>query len=228
MTGMRKPFFSFASVVLAFCCVAVASAQLPPLTFTPVPSGTVVHAESVSFNGSSADRWEAVVSKKFVGSGNGRSFYQWFLAIYQLRRGAYRLRYESPYNGGPLSRVTQANGAKMWFPIQDLKVIGAAPLMQKRVQLLVVQSHEMAADCGSATITILGTKPGGAVGPVATVTNSCDLAAKIGSDGTSIELTGPYYGPKAPLCCPTKPNVTATLRYVDGKWVETPSYFKVE
>lgn len=225
---MRKPFFSIASAALAFACVAAASAQLPSYTFSPAPSGTVVHAEGVSFNGSSSDRWEAVVSKKFVGSGSGRSFYQWFLSLYQLRRGAYRLRYESPYNGGPLSRVTQANGARMWFPVQDLKIVGAAPLMQKRVQVLVVQSHEMAADCGSATVMILGTKPGGAVGPLATITNSCDLAAKIGADGASLELTGPYYAANAPLCCPTKANATTVLRYVDGKWKQSPNYFKVE
>jgi hypothetical protein len=228
MGRMRKPFFSIASVALALCCAVAASAQLPPFTFSPAPTGSVVHAQSVSFNGSSADRWEAVLSKKFVGSGAGRSFYQWFLAIYQLRRGAYRLRYESPYNGGPLSRVSQASGAKMWFPVQEIKIVGSAPLMQKRVQVLVVQSHEMAADCGAAAVTILGTKAGSTVGPIATVTNPCELTAKIGADGASLELTGPYYAANAPLCCPTKANVTTVLRYVDGKWTQSPNYFKVE
>jgi hypothetical protein len=220
---------SAASIAIALSCIVPASAQLPPYSFMPAPSGSVVQSESVAFNGNNVnDRWDAVVSKKYLGKGNGHTFYQWYLSIYSLRRGAYRLRYESPGNGGPLSTVTKANGAKMWFPVQEVKIVGAASLMQKRVQLLVVQSHEMAADCGSGTVTIFGTKPGSTVGPIATVTNSCELAAKIGADGASIELTGPYYASNAPLCCPTKPSATATLRYSDGKWAESPNYFKVQ
>lgn len=225
---MRKWSSVLVFVALPLACAVAAFAQMPPYSFMPVPPGSAVQAESVSFNGNANDRWEAVVSKKRLGSGKGRTFYQWYLSIYQLRRGAYRLRYESPGNGGPLSRVTKANGANMWFPVADVKVVGAAPLMEKRVALLVVQSHEMAADCGSAAVTIFGTKPGGTVGPVATVTNSCELGAKIGADGSSLELTGPYYAKDAPLCCPTKPNANAVLRYVDGKWMESPTYFKVE
>jgi hypothetical protein len=218
-----------AAIVISLCGVVAAFAQMPPYSFMPAAPGEIAQSESVAFNGDGAnDRWDAVVSKKYLGKGNGRKFYQWYLSIYSLRRGAYRLRYESPGNGGPLSRVTQANGAKMWFPVQEVKLVGAAPLMQKRVQLLVVQSHEMAADCGSATVTIFGTKPGSTVGPIAMVTNPCDLAAKIGADGASLELTGPYYGHNAPLCCPTKPNVTETLRYVNGKWVQSTNYFRVQ
>jgi hypothetical protein len=199
------------------------------LQFLPPPSGTIVDRQLVAFNGEGiSDRWPVLVSKELVGSGNGRDFYQWHLSIYALRRGAYRLRYESPANGGPLSRVTQANGAKMWFPVQDVKIVGTAVLMHRGVQQMVVVSHETAADCGSATVTVLGSKPGGIVGPVATVTNPCDLGAKVGADGASIDLIGPYYKADAPLCCPTKTKAAATLRYRDGKWIESPAYFKVE
>lgn len=225
---MRKSLSSIAPTVVALSCIVAASAQMPPYGFLPAPPGSVARAESVAFNGSSSDRWEAVISKKSLGSGSGRTFYQWYLSIYQLRRGSYRLRYQTPNNGGPLSHVTQASGAKMWFPVQDVKIVGAAPLMQRRVQMLVVQSHEMAADCGSATVTVFGTKPGGGVGPVATITNYCDLTARIGADGSSLQLTGPYYAANAALCCPTKPKVTAVLRYSDGKWSVSPNYFKVE
>jgi hypothetical protein len=225
----KVEFTVVSRALLALCVPLAAAAQMPPYSFLPAPPGDIVKSESVAFNGNGAnDRWDAVVSKKYLGKGNGHTFYQWYISIYSLRRGAYRLRYESPGNGGPLSTVTQANGAKMWFPVADVKIVGAASLMQKRVQLLVVQSHEMAADCGSATVTVFGTKPGSTVGPVATITNSCDLSAKIGADGASLELTGPYYAANAPLCCPTKPAVTAVLRYVDGKWTESPNYFKVE
>jgi len=220
---------NLAAVAVALCCIVAATGQMPPYSFVPAPPGNVVRAESVAFNGSNpGDRWEAITSKEQVGSGNGRRFYQWYLSIYQLRRGAYRLRYESPKNGGPLTRVRQANGANVWFPVQEASIVGAAALTRKRVQLLVVQSHEMAADCGSATVTIFGAKPGGTVGPLATVTNSCELSARIPADGASLELSGPYYAPNAALCCPTKPHATAVLRYVDGKWVASPNYFKVE
>jgi len=226
---MRKAFSSIIRTATALCGIVAASAQMPPYSFLPAPPGEIVQNESIAFNGPNAnDRWDAVVSKKYLGKGNGRTFYQWYLSVYSLRRGAFRLRYESPGNGGPLSPVAQANGAKAWFPVQEVKLVGAASLIQRRVQLLVVQSHETGADCGTATVTIFGTKPGSTVGPIATITNSCDLAAKISADGASLELTGPYYAGNAPLCCPTKANATATLRYVDGKWVESPSYFKIQ
>lgn len=100
--------------------------------------------------------------------------------------------------------------------------------LHRGVSQLVVASHEMAADCGSAAVTVFATKFGGNVGPVVTVSNPCDLSAKIGSDGASLELTGPYYNASAPLCCPTKNSASATLRFVNGKWSASPNYFKVQ
>ena len=98
-----------------------------------------MRAEHVDFTGTGAsDQWRAVISKKLLGSEKGRNFYQWYLSIYALRRGAYRLRYQSPGNGGPLSRVTQANGVKLWFPTQEIDIVGAAALMHRRTQELVV------------------------------------------------------------------------------------------
>jgi hypothetical protein len=207
----------------------IASAQPASVIWSPPIPGTVVQQTSVGFNGETgAAQWHAVASKKLVGSGNGQSFYQWYLSIYAPRNGAYRLRYQSPRNGAPLAHVERANGAKMWFPVQSVRIVGTATLMHAGAQQLVVQSQEMAADCGSAAVTVFATKPGGSVGPIATIANSCDLAAAISSDGTSIVLTGPYYKADAPLCCPTKAKVTATLRYANGKWSETPNYFKIQ
>ena len=211
------------------CALAVPTRASDERQFFPSPAGSVVERQLVAFNGEGiADRWPAVLSKRRVGSDSGRDFYQWYLSIYQLRRGAYRLRYESPGNGAPLSRVTQgANGSKMWFPTQEASLVGVGTLMRAGVQQLVVRSHETGADCGGATITVFATKPGNTVGPVVTITNPCDLDASLVSGG-GLQLTGPYYGKNAPLCCPTKANATATLRYRNGKWVETPNYFKVE
>jgi len=43
----------------------------------------------------------------------------------------------------------------------------------------------------------------------------------------TIVLHGPYYNASAPLCCPTKPNASAILRYANGRWTERPQYFKL-
>jgi hypothetical protein len=228
---MTKPKLLFgAPFIVAFFAALAAPAQIAPARpFFPAPSGTIVERQFVAFNGETTpDRWPVLLSKKLVGSASGRSFYQWYLSIYAQQRGAYRLRYASPGNGGPLSRVTQAHGATIWFPAQDAHIVGSAALLRTGVRQLVFASHETGADCGGATITIFGAKPGNTVGPIATVTNPCDLDAKIAADGASLELTGPYYTANAPLCCPTKAHATATLRYRDGTWIESPKYFKVE
>lgn len=217
-------------ILASLCCAIAVFAQEPPTRqFVPPVPGTVVARQPVAFNGeANAHRWPAVIGKKLVGSGNGQNFYQWSLSIYALRGGAYRLRYQSPDNGGPLSHVVRANGAKLWFPVQEAKIVGAVALMRPGVQQLVIASHEMGADCGSAAVTVFATKPGGSIGPVVSVRNPCELGAAIGGDGASIELSGPYYASNAPLCCPTKPRATARLRYADGKWIESPNYFKIE
>jgi hypothetical protein len=208
----------------AIAAVVVAAS----IAFVPLPPGTVVAQRNVGFTSASNPAgWSAVLSKEFVGSGDGRKFYQWHLSIYALVRGADRLRYQSPRNGAPLARVEQASGAKMWFPVQDARIVGTAQLMRPGSEQLVVQSHEQAADCGSATVTIFASKPGSSVGPVISANNFCDLEATIAADGTSVALSGPYYGHNAPLCCPTKPRASAVLRYRDGNWSETPNYFKL-
>ena len=68
------------------------------------------------------------------------------------------------------------------------------------------------------------------VGQAVTLQNGCDLQAKIvtpSSGNAYLLLTGPYYGPEAAMCCPTKNKASATLKFVNGKWVETPNYFKL-
>ncbi len=218
------------TVIIALLLSTAAGAQ-PATTLVPVPPGTVVQEQLVALDGLAHDPWQAVASKKFVGSGNGREFYQWYLSIYAPRAGAYRIRYQSPRNGGPLERVTQAAGAKMWFPVQDLKIVGAAELMRKHYEQLVVSSHAMAADCGSATVSVFTTGMAGRAAPAVTVTNPCELRASIVNQPyvpTVLELHGPYYAAGAAACCPTKAKATAVLSYRHGKWSETPNYFKVE
>lgn len=200
------------------------------VTFSPAPPGSSVQSQLVYLNGEAMhSQWRAVASKKLVGAANGYSFYQWYLSIYAIDEATYRLKYQSPANGGPLARVTQVHGAKMWFPMQELRIVGAAELMQPATQQLVVQSHETGADCGAATVSVLTSNAVGQVAPAVSVQNGCELSASIvhGANGDTIALSGPYYGPNAALCCPIKPHASATLRYADGKWSVKPNYFQL-
>lgn len=220
--------FTYAAAAIAFAAFGAVSARSSDVTWEPPVPGSIVQQSSVAFGGEHPTvQWRAIVSKQLVGSANGQRFYQWYLSMYAPRQGAYRLRYQSPKSGGPLSHVEKAQGAPMWFPVQAIRIVGTAALMRAGTHQLVVQSHEGAADCGGATVTVFGSKPGDSAGPVATVTNYCDLAATIGSDGASVALTGPYYAENAALCCPTKAKATATLRYQNGEWRVVPNYFKV-
>jgi hypothetical protein len=198
--------------------------------FLPSPPGSIAQNRLVALGGE-ADRaqWRAVSSKMLVGKANGTTFYQWYLSIYAFRNGAYRLRYRSPADGGPLARVARPPGANIWFPVQDLQIVGTAQLMHPGVQQLVVQSHEMAADCGSSIVTVFTTGAAGRVRPAVSIENPCELRAAIvrSGNGDAIALSGPYYSASAALCCPSKPRATALLRYRDGRWTEAPNYYKV-
>lgn len=215
--------------VVVICCTIFATAQSMHGAFLPPPPGTTAQNNTVYLNGERTNgQWRALASKKLVGSANGTQFYQWYLSIYAMQRGAYRLRYRSPGNGGPLSQVTQANGMRMWFPVQALRIVGGAELARPGVQQLVVQSHEVGADCGSATVTVFAAGAGGSIAPAISISNPCELTATIAGDRHSIVLRGPYYAANAPMCCPTKPHADAVLRFHSGAWMEVPNYYKLD
>lgn len=222
-----------ALAALAFLCWVPAVAEEPPHpAFSPAPPGTVEQSQLVYLAGEAMhSQWRAIASKNLAGRNSGTDFYQWHLSFYAIDGTTYRLKYQSPTNGGPLSKVTQASdGVKMWFPLQSLKIAGAGEFVKQGVQQLVVASHEAGADCGSATVTVFGTSAGGAVVPLVSVRNGCALKAAIAHAKTSgardaIVLSGPYYNATAPMCCPTKPKAAAVLSYRNGKWTETPNYF---
>ncbi len=198
---------------------------------TPEPPGTVVQSQRVDLSGEAMhSQWRAFASRKYLGSESGNKFYQWYLSIYawgDACASRCALKYQSPADGGPLSIVEQPEGSKIWFPMQQLRIVGAGEFMQPAVQELVVQSHEMSADCGASTVTVFMATAAGKVVPAVSARNGCDLSASIshGKNGDAISLSGPYYGPNAPMCCPTKPHATAMLNYKGGKWIETPNYY---
>jgi hypothetical protein len=220
-------------VAFSLVFVSAAGAEEPPNpTYSPVPPGTVAQNQLVYLTGEAMhSQWRAVASKKLAGQGNGTSFYQWYLSIYAIDGTTYRLKYQSPANGGPLSKVTQASdGAKMWFPLQSLQVDGVGEFVQSGVQQLVVESHETGADCGNAIVSVLSATTSGKVVPTVSVRNGCALKATIAHAKTpgardSIVLSGPYYNATAPMCCPTKTKAAAVLSYRNGTWIETPKYY---
>jgi hypothetical protein len=178
-------------------------------------------------------QWRAVASKTLVGTGSGTNFYQWYLSIYAIDGTTYHLKYQSPANGGPLSKVTQASGGvKMWFPLQTLQIAGVGEFMQAGVQQLIVQSHEAGADCGGAIVSVFATNASGKVVPAVSVRNGCALKATVTHSGSgsvrdTIVLSGPYYNSTAPMCCPTKSRAAAVLSYRNGTWTERPKYYEL-
>ncbi|HZV76253.1 MAG TPA: hypothetical protein VFF63_00685, partial [Candidatus Babeliales bacterium] len=126
--------------------------------------------------------------------------------------------------------VTKASGAALWFPVQDAKIAGAGEFMGAGAQQLVVQSHEAAADCGTARVDVFFFDAAmQMVMTTLSVENGCDLSASVlrGSGGDALRLSGPYYAANAPLCCPTKASANAILKFHNGNWSEQPSYFKI-
>lgn len=222
-----------AAAALAVLASAVPAAADEPQNFTydPKPPGQLVDSQIVYLAGESMhSQWRAVTSKKLLGTSGGTNVYQWYLSIYAIEDTTYKLFYQSPAGGGPLSRVARAG--QTWLPQQSVQVVGAADLMESdkpQVEELVVISHEAGAACGTSTLTVF-TADAGKVHPALSMRNNCRLTATIvHNDNTvtsdTIEVTGAYYAPNAALCCPTKPKVTAVLSYRNGKWVQTPKYF---
>jgi len=218
------------SLVLLAACSSVGAKSM----YNNPPPGTVVQDVVTYLSGEGmSSRWHVVSSRVPVGRQNGKEIaYQWYLSVYAPAANGWNLKYRSPGNGTLLSKVTKAHGAQLYFPMQSVKIVGGAELEQPAVQDAVVQIHESAADCGAATVAVLGaTGRSMAVGPRVTVTNGCDLQASIVKYGQmqAVQLSGPYYGPKAPMCCPTKPKAKAKLTYSGSirGWSVTPNYYTI-
>jgi hypothetical protein len=222
-------------LVLAFMVTPtiVKGAEPSAFTYSPQPPGSILESRIVYLAGEGMhSQWRAVLSRKAVGTGDdGKRFYQYYLSLYQIEGSTYRLRFQSPRDGGPFTAVTKANGANLWFPVQSARLVGTGEFIAPAVQQLVVQSHEMAADCGLSTVTVFAYDAAlKKIVPSAVVTNYCDLQATVENSNSkeTLRLAGPYYGHDAPLCCPTKPKAVATLRYLGGRWVQTPQYFPLK
>jgi hypothetical protein len=200
------------------------------LHFNVPPPGQIMQDTVAYLSGEAMNsRWHVVTSRKLVGRQIGKQpVYQWYLSFYAPAQNGWKLVYRLPNASHELlSRVTKAPGALMYFPQQDLKIIGVGEFERPGVQDVVVWDHQSGADCGTADVTVFGANPKGAIEQRVHVENGCELAATIVKRGAlqAVQLTGPYYGRNAALCCPTKPKAAAMLAFANGAWRVAPNYF---
>jgi hypothetical protein len=229
-----KLVLSGLSLVLLTACASASAAMQSPKFNNPPPGATVQDVVVYLSGEGMSSQWHVVSSRVAVGKQNGtQAAYQWYVSIYAPVGNGWNLKYRSPGGGTTLlSKVTKARGAQLYFPMQSVKIVGGAELEQAAVQDAVVQIHESAADCGSSTVAIIGLTKNFQPTIRTTVENGCDLQASIVKYGQmqAVQLIGPYYGPKAAMCCPTKNKATAKLTYsgqIRG-WNVTPNYFKLK
>jgi hypothetical protein len=219
-----------ASALALVSCLALGE-EPAHYTFVPAPPGTIIQSRLVYLAGESMhSQWRGVLSKKRVGAGGGNIYYQWYLSIYAINDATYQLKYQSPDELVPFDEVEKAHGASLWFPVQDGTIVGAGEFMGPGAQQLVVQSHEAAADCGTARVDVFFFDAAmQMVMTTLSVENGCNLQAKIVHEktGDALRLTGPYYAANAALCCPTNPKATSLLHFHNGTWTQQPVYFKI-
>jgi hypothetical protein len=218
------------SIALLLSLLTAPTAAATRAHFDKQPPGTIVQDTIAYLSGEAMNsRWHVVTSKKLIGSQMGKEpAFQWYVSFYAPAQDAGKLVFQLPNRDGLLlSRVKKAHGAQLYFPRQSARIVGVGEFERPGVQQIVLQTRESAADCGVSDVTVFGTNNQMQIGPHVHVGNSCELQARIlkQGDGNVIQLSGPYYKGNAPLCCPTKPRVTAILSYRNGNWTVKPSYF---
>lgn len=210
------------TVILAAACTAAAFAQ----PFRPAPPGKVVQSVT-SYLGYEAmnSRYRLVTSRVALTKSQSQSY----LTIYAQHGDGFVQIFQSPSRYDPLNLVPRSArmpGTQLYLPSESVRIVGSGEFMGSGRQQALVLVHEAAADCGSATLSILRSDPGpGPIRLVAQVSNPCDLSAAIA--GHTIVLNGPYYNSTAPLCCPTQQHARAVLTYGNARWTMHPAYFKL-
>ncbi|MDP9018498.1 MAG: hypothetical protein M3N19_09275 [Candidatus Eremiobacteraeota bacterium] len=208
-----------------FSGVIAVTAQTAPLHPTS-PPGTIAQ-DVTAYLGASAqhDLYRVITSHRPLGEEQ-----QWFLSVYvQDAQGDYGLAYQSPSDSDHfhvVPKLEKGNGTPRYFPHEIVSIAGKGQLMGEPRDQVLVLVHESAADCGMETLSVLDAHP--APAPVSIpvqVSNLCGLTASV--EHHTIRLRGPYYDAHAPAYKPTINNASATLRFVDGHWVEHPHYFKL-
>ncbi len=219
------------AVILLGLSVSTVDARPEP-QYDIAPPGRVVQDTVAYITGEGMNSaWHVVASRNIIGKQMGKiAVYQWYVSFYAPARNGLKLVHQLPNAGGELlSRVTKAHGAAMYFPQQDVKIVGAAELEQTGVQDVVLWDRQSGADCGTADVTVFGADANRRIVQRVHVENGCNLQATIVKHGalSAVKLQGPYYGPKAAMCCPTKPKASALLSFGGGTWSVTPNYYTI-
>jgi hypothetical protein len=221
-------------ILLAVIAIAALSGALPAHPhFDVAPPGRVMQTAAAYLNGDAMHSiWYVVASRKPAGKNMGKvPVYQWYLSFYAPDGDdGGKLVYRLPDKQGTLlSRVEKAHGAEMYFPMQDVKIVGTGQFEHSGVDDVVIWDHQGAADCGASDVTVFGADSNQRVVQRIHVENGCSLTAKIlqRNGSPAILLSGPYYASNAPMCCPTKPKASATLVYQNGGWKMTPDYYAI-
>jgi hypothetical protein len=228
-----KRILPMAALLLAVTMAGTSAATTP--AYDKQPPGQIVQDVKAYLTGEAMNSaWHVVTSRTLAGKQMGKTpVYQWYLSFYAPAQNGLKLVYRLPNSSTLLiPNVTKAHGAQMYFPHEELKIVGTGELERSGVQDVVVQSHAFAADCGMATVAVFGAKVSGSttsVDPRVTVTNPCSLTASIVKNGAlqAVQLAGPYYAKNAALCCPTKPQATAMLSSSNGGWSVKPNLFTI-
>jgi len=229
---MHYPRLALATAFIAAVALSPRALADEPEQYTfnnPAP-GAIQQNQMLYLSGDGMhSQWRAILSRDRVGTDGKTNFYQEYLSIYAIDDTTYKLKYRSPGNGGPFSKVTKASGAQLWFPLQTAKLDLPTALMTEGKDDLIVESHESAADCGSSMVAVFTTNAAGDVVPAVSIRNGCELTAQpVNTEvGRKLLLSGPYYGPNAAMCCPTNPKAKAAVWYANGKWVQKPVYYEL-
>jgi hypothetical protein len=193
-----------AFLVLGALCALTLRAQADEPThfsYAPAPPGTIAASRVVYLAGEAMhSQWRAVLSTLHA---------QWYFSLYAIDETTYRLKYRSPSGGVP-------------FPpggptVTSASIAGVGEFMGPGVQQAVVASHTASGGaCGTARVDVLFFDAAMQM-PMATlsVRNPCRLSARVvhGASGDALVLSGP--------------SASATFRFSNGTWTQTPHAFAV-
>ncbi len=194
------------------------------------PVRRVVATRNVDFAGPGEAPWPVSVTTELLGRDGSRSFEQWRIEVARPKALGGGIAYRSPGTDALLDRVEKAHGANLWFPNQEAQLLGVGRFLPGQRRQLLVRVYQSAADCGSATVALLGLSgKRWNVGRLVSIENACSLDVRIvqRTGGDELLLSGPYYAANAALCCPTKAHAAARLSYRDGRWLERPQLFRL-
>lgn len=153
-----------------------------------------------------------------------------YAALLEERHGVYRLLVLR-WTGRRWAKTPATKDARRYVPAfasgpyeeVDVSLAGEGQLTGRRSADLVLSVHTAGADCGVATVYVLGLRSGH-LADLAQVSDSCALSARV--EDRAVVLEGPVYGPGTPLCCPERIG-RAVLAYRHGQWFESPRIFSI-